>query len=299
MIGQSLMQAERGQAYRFIWRTTHKPAATPSVVLPSPINGGAGLTRELTLLRAAAVVASVAADLRTVTLNPGVGATSKGLIGEEGAAWLDLGEGGQFPVRVATFNSSTVLQLSDALSYKPGVTTGTLTWLGYYADLTAEDIGAVTARRIPWVVRWTQYEGANHPGIMRRDSGLLDVVKCPFSTGVGHEDVLALVPLLAKMVPERQRSWESQVALAFDDLVGRLEAVLQPHSGRFVDMVDGRQFALAHAMLAAHKIMQGHRAAGYRRDEVDFKEEFDLEFASQSKRIRWIDLDGDGGGGHR
>jgi hypothetical protein len=127
-----------------------------------------------------------------------------------------------------------------------------------------------------------------------QDSGLLDVVKSPFSTGVGHEDVLALVPLLAKQVPERQRSWEPQVALAFDDLVGRLEAALQPHTGRFVDMVDGRQFALAHALLTAHKIMQGHRAAGYRRDEVDFKEEFDLEFASQSKRLRWIDLDGDG-----
>jgi hypothetical protein len=258
------------------------------VVFGAPISEA----KVLAPLRAAATVASIAADLRTVTLNPGVGNTSRGLVGDEGAAWLDLGQGGQFPVRVASFTSNTVLVLAEALSNKPGTTAGTLSWLTYYADLTDAEVGAAVARRVSWSVRWTAEGGADHPDEPRHSKGLLDIVTTPFSTGVGHEDLLTLIPLLATMVPSRQGSWERQVGLALRELVGWIEEVLP--RGRFVDQLAGDQFALVHAQLAAHHILQGHRSVGYRRDEVDFYADAKLEFARQAKRLRWLDGNGNG-----
>lgn len=288
MSSKGLMQFEKGQAARFFWRPSGRPAAAPSVVFGAPINE----TKVLAPLRAAATVASIAADLRTVTLNPGVGAASRGLVGEEGGAWLDLGQGGQFPVRVATFTSSTVLVLAEALTNRPGTTAGTLHWLTYYADLTDEEVGDTVARRVPWSVRWTADEGEDHPGEPRHDKGLLDIVTTPFSTGVTHETLLDLVPLLASQVPSRQRSWEAQVLMALREMVGWLEEVLP--RGRFLDQLDGTQFEMAHALLTAHRVVQGHRSVGYSRPEVDFLTDAKAEFKQQAKRLRWLDANSDG-----
>ncbi|RTL21337.1 MAG: hypothetical protein EKK55_16350 [Rhodocyclaceae bacterium] len=288
MTGAYPMQATAGAAWRFYWRATAKPTAAPDVVFGAPLS----VTKTLTPLRAAGTVASVAADLRTITLNPAIGASSRGLVGDEGAAWLDLGQGGQFPVRVATFTSSTVLVLAEPLPTRPGNGTGTIHWLTYYANLTSGEVGADVARRVPWRVQWTAYEGADHQGEPRHDQGLLDVVTTPFSTGVGHEAVLDLVPMLADMVPARQRSWERQVQIALREVVGWIEEALP--RGRFVDQLAGDQFALVHALLAAHHILQGHRSVGYRRDEVDFYADAKLEFARQAKRLRWLDGNSDG-----
>jgi hypothetical protein len=288
MTGNYPLQAEAGQPYRFFWRATGLPAAAPSVAFGAPVSE----TKVLAPLRAAATVASIAADLRTITLNPGVGGASRGLVGDEGAAWLDLGQGGQFPVRVATFTSSTVLVLAEALPYRPGTTAGTLSWLTYYADLSDAEVGEDVARRVSWSIRWTAFEGADHEGEPRHDKGLLDVVVTPFATGVGHESVLDLVPLLATMVPPRQRSWDRQVGLALRELVGWIEEVLP--RGRFVDQLAGDQFALVHALLAAHHILQGHRSVGYSRDDVDFYADAKLEFSRQAKRLRWLDANSNG-----
>lgn len=288
MSGKGLMQFERGQAARFFWRAAVRPAAAPSVVFGAPVSA----TKVLTPLRAAATVASIAADLRTITLNPGVGGSSRGLVGEEGAAWLDLGQGGQYPVRVATFNSSTVLVLAEALPNRPGTTAGLLHWLTYYADLSAAEVGATVARRVAWSVRWTADEGDDHPGEPRHEKGMLDIVTTPFSTGVTHETLLDLVPLLAAQIPSRQRSWEAQVLMALRELVGWLEEVLP--RGRFVDQLDGAQFEMAHALLTAHRVVQGHRSVGYSRPDVDFLTDARAEFKQQAKRLRWLDANSDG-----
>lgn len=288
-MNRGVLHFEKGQAARFFWRPDGLPAAAPDVVFGSPIS----TSKTLAKLRTDGTVASVGADLITVTLSVGIGASSRGLIGQEGMAFLDLGQAGLFPVRVAAFDSATVVRLSTRLPYAPGAgAAGSLIWNIWYADLDADEVGATVARRVPWSIRWTQSEGADHPGEPRHDRGLVDVVSVPFSTGVTDEDLLTLVPLLAQMVPPGQRSHAPQIAMAGRELVGWLEEALP--ADRFLDMVDGSQFELTHALLAAHYVLNGHRSVGYGRPDVDFRRDAAVEFNRQVKRIRWLDVDSDG-----
>lgn len=282
-------QFQKGQAARFFWAPDAMPSAAPDVAFGSPIS----TTKTLAKLRADGAVASIGADLMTVTLSAGIGGSSRGLVGQEGAAFLDLGQAGLFPVRIAAFDSATVVRLAEPLPYAPGTgASGTLAWNVWYADLNADEVGDAVARRIAWSIRWTETEGADHPGRLRHDRGLVDVVTVPFSTGVTNETLLALVPLLSRLVPGRQRSWMPQIDLALAELVGWLEELLPP--ARFVDMLDGTQFKLVHAQLAAHYIIRGHQSVGYSRPDVDFLADARAEFSRHAKRLRWLDADGDG-----
>lgn len=282
-------QFEKGQSARFFWTPDALPSAAPDVVFGTPIS----VTKTLGKLRADAVVASIGADLLTITLDPGVGATSRGLVGQEGVAFLDLGQAGLFPVRIAAFDSATVVRLTEPLPYAPGTgAAGVLAWNIWYADLDADEVGDAVSRRVSWSIRWTEREGADHPGRLRHDRGLVDVVTVPFSTGVTNETLLTLVPLLSRLVPGRQRSWMPQIQMALAELVGWLEELLP--ATRFVDMLDGTQFGLVHAQLAAHYVLQGHRSVGYSRPDVDFQADARAEFNRQAKRLRWLDADGDG-----
>lgn len=285
-------QARAGRKYLFAWFPDPLPATDP---VPHLVVPALEFDTALAPLREPATVASVGDDLVTITLAaPGVGSAARGLIGAAGAAWLDLGEAGQFPVRIAAFDSDTVLRLTEALPYAPGEdAAGTISWGVWTVEIPADTIGAATRRALPWHIDWVSIEGEDHPGDVLTDSGVLDVVQRPFDTGVRPEALLTLAPLLATIVPARQRSWAPQVQLAREELMRMIQAALPP--GRHVDQVSGEQFACVHAKLAAHLIVMGHRTVGY--DPaigVDLREEALDDFKLQARRWRWLDINNDG-----
>lgn len=283
-------KAPTGLAYVHTWAPATLPKADPAPAFTLHKPAGDVGPVAMTPILASATVTAVGADQRSLTLSAAPDAA--GMTGQDGgSAWLDLGEHGRWPVRVQSVDGAAVTLAAYLPADVPTGATGSLHWNVWEAGLSAAQVGAATLRRVRWSIEWTEDRGADRATSSRRASGLLDIVPNPFDTGVADADVVAVVPPLARLVPPEQTSCAPQIAAAADRLVGWIRKGLP--SGYTEDDVSGRQFATAHAMLAAAMVLRAHAAVGYDRDPSELEGEARHMVNAALLDLDWLD-DGDG-----
>ena len=278
---------QTGAAARFFWTPDGVPASAPDVA----VTGVA--TKALAPLRAAATVDSVSADGVVLTLSASLAASSRGLVSRAGSAVLDLGADGVHIVRVQRFATATTVVLDAPLPPVSSTASGSLDWNVWYADFTSGEVGAAVARNTLWRIEWTRDLGADHPGEPMTDSGLIDIVKRPFGTGLTDAKLLAHVPAFRSAMPSGQSDWSEARGIGLEMLCERLAETVLPATAH-VDQLDGRQFARCHALYTAAVVLGGMRGAGYDRDEQTWIERADACVDAKKSRLTWLDLDDDG-----
>jgi len=244
-------------------------------------------------------------DRRTLTVGAGAGAASRGLIGGRGgAAFLDLGADMQGPVRVQRVESTSVILAEPLPHGVPTTATGTIRWSLWHSLLLTATYSAVVERHIPWTFRWDGLVGADMPTDPQSYEGLMHVVRQPFETGLGDDELIDYFPALANRRPARSPSWGRQIELAEDKLVTWLRRDLRllvrtaggDATGVWEDEVHGPPFREVHALLTAYYVSRGETARGAALAEPrdrwleDAKECYETVMA----RVPWVDLDGDG-----
>ncbi len=276
-----------GAAARFFWTPDGVPSSAPDVVV-------AGVaTKTLAPLRTAATVDGVSAGGDVLTLSASLSASSRGLVARAGTAVLDLGADGVHVVRIARFASATTVVLDVPLPPVSSAAAGSLDWNVWYADFTSGEVGAAVNRNVAWRIDWTRDLGADHPGEPATDSGLIDIVRRPFDTGLTDAKLYAHVPSLRSALPSGQSDWSEARAVGLEMLTERLLEGVLPASN-YVDQLDGRQFSRCHALYTAAVALAGSRAAGYDRDEKTWLERADQCVDAKKGRLTWLDADDDG-----
>lgn len=279
-------QAQLSQPHVFLFKPSRLPSAAPSLRV---VIGATDSTLVMTQVRVPANVTAVDASMAQLATDA-TGAAARGLAGDEGGqAWLDLGQWGQYPVRVLRVDADGTVVLDEALPHSvPTAATGTLNWNVWSVTVPGGTIGAAVVRGGRWQVTWAADLGDDHPGRSMHDGGPLRVVRRPFSTGLTHDRLLEHVPNLRGRVPDPQESFQPQIDLL--DMLSLVESCLD--SDQYADMTVGEQWQRAHALFTwAHLVEVGF----VRNDNPDRPRELaEAELARQCARIAWIDLDDDG-----
>lgn len=291
MITQRLIA---GVPNRFYWQPKiGKPTGGVSLSV-----AGLGIAgKALTPLLASKTITAVDGDLRTLTLSAPA-AASIGGTGRMGEVFVDLGIAGRYRAHVEAFVGDSTIRLATALPLAEGVapdagsSTMSISWLTYFVDLTAEDVGAVVARRQRWSISWTRDLGSvnDEPTV---DRGLLDVVMQIPDTGLTHGLLLEGAAHLAGLVPSGQESYEPQIRAGLGKLIRWVKRRLEP--GQYVDQVDFGQYIGVHRHLVLANLAEDKALSGFGGLETaTYHNEQAREGFKDLPAIEWIDTDDDG-----
>lgn len=266
-----------------------KAATTPSVEVAHADVGT--ITPALTAIAGEGTVTAITGDRQTLTLSAPI-ASSAGVAGEYGEAWLITAEDGAFPCRVKRIDGTTV-NLAEPLTTRPSLTAGArLQFRRWYTTLTTVDVTG-TARR-GWVVNttYTAEVGADMPDEVRRDRLVLNVVQQPFSTGLTHESLLGWFSDLNHATPGRQQDYRPQIERARALLVADIRARIAAADSTCIaseDDIDGGRLEQSHAYRTASLIYAVRDQAR----ATWFSEQYKALIDEELQRI-WADCDGDG-----
>lgn len=289
------VKALRGADLPYLLRMPHYVEAA-SCVITVTLADGTTVTPTVTALNEDSLtVTAVADDRRTLTLDAGTPSIA-GLVGEDGgnAFWFDS-KLGEIPVRIRERRSATSIVLADPL---PGVSTDGLMMYGTLRTVftNASGVTATVGRLLFSVV----YE-YDRPGGMLAEaghmSGVLHVVKHPFSTGLTPDALAHFAPHLRSQMPVQQGSYQRAIDSAErvlwrwirEDLRGRAEGY------RTEDAVSGSALHEVHALLTLAHIYRGQELAGGRTatPSADIEAQARTLYEHVMRSVPWMDGDGD------
>ena len=78
----------------------------------------------------------------------------------------------------------------------------------------------------------------------KQEKGLLKSTPRPFDTGLSHDDLVALLPQLADMIPRRQSDFASQIKGALDELILQVRDVVISDEATEDEVFNPEQFHL-------------------------------------------------------
>lgn len=286
-----------GTDYRYIIRPAHFIDAgggdvTCTVTLPS----GATVTPTVTPYNEDSLtVTAVSGDRRTLTLDAGT-ASIAGLVGEEGGAavWFDS-RLGEIPIRIKERVSATSIILADPL---PGAaTTGLMQYTTLYTIFTAASGVTAAVGRMIFVIAYTHDPPGGSLSQTETLSGILHVVRHPFSTGLTTDALVNFAPHVRSQLPVQQGSHQRAIDASErvlwrwirDDLRGR------PAGYRTEDALSGSAFHEVHALLTLAHLTRGQELAGGRSatPSADLEERARTLYEHVMRSVPWMDGDGD------
>lgn len=288
-----------GLAHVFRWSNADGVlASNPSLTINWPAGAQ---TYALTLSREADSVTTMSADRRTLTVTwGGSGSPTTAISGDQPAPVVlqSIGLVGAplRVVRVVTDDGITgTLELAEPVPHGVAfaLNAANLHWLQRQATIPSIDQPASPTRNIRWTVDYETFDSFNaEPLQYLRDRDVLHVVAMEFATNLGDGDLLGYVPDL-RARPSGQGSWKLQRDAALDELVGLIKRRIAP---RHEDVLPGRQFARAHAYLAAAVILDGTSVGGQDRTALAtyYRERATAELDNVMSLIDWQDLNLDG-----
>jgi hypothetical protein len=112
----------------------------------------------------------------------------------------------------------------------------------------------------------------------------------PFDTGLSHDDLVALLPQLADMIPRRQSDFASQIKGALDELILQVRDVVIADEATEDEVFNPEQFHLAHAYCTAALIYE----QSLQMDVADQMRQRCHDLMEIALRSLALDLDGDG-----
>lgn len=278
---------------RFEWVAPWLPSGTPALTIDA-----LGISENLSPILPQRTVTAVDADLRELTVSVAV---SSGGTGEYGAVFVDLGSAGRAVARVEAVVDDTTVRLVNPLPLgggdlpDPGSSTMTVSWLTYYVDLAAVDVGSAVTRNARWLVSWSRDMGAIDPKPMR-SRGLVSLVPQEPDTGLDHFTLIGHYPNLAGLLPAGASSFAPQIARAMRDLVDMVHPTLP--TGRYIDQVDFAQWMGAHEHLTIASILEDDSQGGDGDEAALAQAKYHRGLAREAfnarSTIAWLDSDDDG-----
>ena len=198
-------------------------AVVQQVTFTSP-SGAVLLTANLTQTWSDAVasISAIADDRQTLTVNGSIPSAARLASGMRAEAWI-LGSSGYVPVRVVRLAATSAV-LAEPLPRDVG-STGTLHAAWWSCALSAGDVLATVQRGVTWSVSYYAIDTGPLAGAyLGRDTGILDVVRQPFDTGLSTEDLVSLLDPGGSRVPARAQGYEAAIRASYEELVATLRA---------------------------------------------------------------------------
>lgn len=284
MISALEHKAVLSQNYTFMWFSPEplKPGTTPT--LSVNFKSGA-VSPVLASVHSPLDVSAVSEDRRSLTAAAATTASSRGLQGEYGAAHYVTESDGHYPVNVSHVEDGLV-RIGSPLPRK-ATDGGVLQWALWTATISASLL-AVAERSVPFVIKYTAAYGLDLPDQLNAVTGLLHVVRQPFSTGLNSTALVGMMPYLAALAPATAQGFEGVIAAANLELIGMLRAELA-EKGLTEDNVNGPSLLHAHAYLSAamvYEVSDALRSAALRERATGL--------IAVALRAVWIDAEGDG-----
>ncbi len=202
----------------------------------------------------ASVAITAAIDRRTLTAS--AAPAMSGIQGEPyGQGWLITAEDGVHPVVIAQVDGTT-LTLAEPLPRNIDATGAVFIARAHRTEVTGADVTATGARNMLWAVEYTAVGAGDMPADDAEDSGLLDVVIAPWTSGLTHADLVAQFPGLAESFPARSGNWDAQITAADIELQARLDADVA--KGMQSDDIESNheQLRQVHALMSAAKCVE-------------------------------------------
>lgn len=294
-----LRQVEIGQAYPVIYRPARLPSAAPSMVFEA-----SGSTSTVNLTAVASSFAVKVSGYHTLAAPDGGPALDpsslRGVTGESaGAAVLDLGAEGTYPVRIMGV-TSTVVRLDDQCPDLPVNATGTLHPNVYSGTLASGAVGAAVDRAGRWYVRYTTDDGDDAPGEAVTDAGPLRVVRFRFDTGLSDAG-LRRDPRLPSQIARGSNSWHEMIRSTLPTLIADIEQVLSGSARGYADRTLGAQWQFAHGLLVVAELVEAGKLSDPANvqtiglDEPNTaRNRYLRELRRTAARVQWTDADDDG-----
>lgn len=274
----------------FEWHSTRPALTTPA---PALRIDGAAVT-PVALAPTALTIASVRDGRRELVTNAGT-APPAGLSGFRGKAWL-LSTSDAHEVRVTSWTAGsagppivpTVLRISEPLAWEPVLGTATLVWACYQWVIPTAVV-ATRRQNILWTVDYQTRLGSGLTAEPHRESGLLQVVHQPFSTGVTSRDVSEGLRSIGASAGADQEGWGAQLADSEEFIIAWLRSQLADR-GLTEDDVPAPQ-----SLRRAHVCLAGAQALLLTDPEASATlEEKGREALKLAMDRIWLDLDHDG-----
>lgn len=268
----------------FRWVAPTAISGTPTVIFRMTAGDEAPV---LAPLHAPAIVTAIGDNRRYLTINPPI-VNFLGASGRWGQAWLETASDSAYPVRVVRVTGATA-HLADPLPRGIDLSASALL---EWATWTCTPGAAITATlgSFIWDVTYVSNSGADVPSDTQTSSGLISIVRRPFSSGLNHEGLVAVVPALADMIPRRQQDFLPQISIAEDEVALKIRDVLAVDDYTEDDLFNGHIFARATAYYTAAIIYEG---VGQLDTAVGYRARGD-EFFHNAGRSLIIDLNRDG-----
>lgn len=241
-----------GSTEKWIWVAPQPVVSTTLNVSFTTANPAWSAQVALTRVGAPLVVTGLAPDQRTLSfsippINP------EGLAGP---GFLRTRTGKVFAVKIEQITELGTAILEEPISeiiLFDSNWQGELEFASWYADL--DTVANIPRKNMNWQVFFET--GDNEvPDTEIVDSGIVQVVRRPFTTGLSHEKLLGYFPYLIQRMPDRQGSLAPQIEAAENELVNLIRGEVRA-KGWNEDNIEGSYFESAHAYLTASLVLFG------------------------------------------
>ena len=258
-------------------------------IAPSPISGTPVLTLNsinysLSQSRSSATVSAIANDRRTLTVDN----QATGLQRDQVKGFLITNGDTFYNVTVVRVVGTTAI-LAEPLPREIDLSSTASLEFALWSTTLANTIAVLTtANTYPYEINFTTDLGALTQS--KQEKGLLKSTPRPFDTGLSHDDLVALLPQLADMIPRRQSDFASQIKGALDELILQVRDVVIADEATEDEVFNPEQFHLAHAYCTAALIYE----QSLQMDVADQMRQRCHDLMEIALRSLALDLDGDG-----
>lgn len=290
-------KAKIGQAYTFQWWAPAPISGTPSLTVRIP---GNAYTGNLTAIASSVTIVATDQSRTLLSAQGAISGTAEGISGDAyGQAWLQCGDGGTYPVTVASIDTSgACVSLARALPAQVSLPAvgATLAWSVYTATIPASKLTAKHAN-VEWHVAYTRQDGADSPASAETASGQMRIVRAPFDTGLTHHSLTRTSGHLRRIGPPMGAAdWSAVIDEARAVLIEKITPKIREAGGETEDDVRGSQFAQLHLDCVRLCLIRERVFAGDMSTDAmdDWENRIDERIDTLFRGGVWVDVDDDG-----
>ena len=258
-------------------------------IAPSPISGTPVLTLDsinydLNQSRSNATVTSIANDRRTLTVDN----QATGLQRDQMKGFLITNGDTFYNVTVVRIVGTTAI-LAEPLPREIDLSVSASLEFALWSTTLANTITVLTtANTYPYQINYVTDLGALTQS--KQEKGLIKSTPRPFDTGLTHDDLVALFPQLADMIPRRQSDYKPQIKGALDEIILQVRDVVIADHVTEDEVFNPEQFHLSHAYCTTAMIYE----QSLQMDIAEQMRQRSLDLLEIALRSLALDVDGDG-----
>lgn len=272
-----MMKAVTNLDFQFFWNSPKPVQGVPVLTYVGPVSADYNLVAS----RSSVTVTAIENDRRTLTLS----VAGDPLQADQMKAHLITASDGVFEVKVIRIADTTAI-LAEPLPREIDLSTvASLQFALWSVTIPSTQMtpSNTYAYHVSYVADLGQFTES------RIDKGAIKATPRPFDTGLDHDSLVQIIPVLADKVPRRQADFSPQIKASLDELVLQIRDQLS--EGLTEDEIfNAQDFALAHAYCAGARIFESALQMSV---ASEFRERCQ-ELLHSALRSVSLDLNGDG-----